>query len=631
MGILLTKLSNGLVFILFLFLFSSNTLHSKNTNFKLVHELSIGLKNTSDTLSCGLPANMKTAAILIDKEAWTIQDLDTLACLISKIIPEEAPELYAVYSYINALAYRNFDDVIYDSLIQDAFFKFQRLNDIEGMFYCQSGLILSITYTEDGVFSGHNFNKLFETAEKLVLQTNYIPIKVAWVEVYLKKILYDKKTIKKTELDSLANYLKNFEATFPETVRLSYTQLAVQYQKLEELENALNFKQKALQLANPEKSDFPSFLANVGGGYYFLGELDSAKIYFLQAYQKIVDPNRIYLFALKSNIAQKLSVVYRRLNMPDSGTYYELMFLKYFIKKQELEYAEKLVYSAKKFEFKQLALEKAQLDLALAQQEKNQILLVFVVVLVGIIALGFLLLFIKTKRLEQQKSSLVAKRNKLLQIIGHDLSSPLHALATSAEIIPMLIENKRFDDLEVVQKSLGLSVEGLKSTIANLFAWNQSHSNNYTNTQKTSIPLGDFSRTLLSNYSSLQQMLNLNVMLKIESESISIKCDPMLFHQLMRNLLQNALKHSPQNTSINFNVGSLNQKATVTICNTFPVEQLSQIEKLAAAYNNRELSAIVAPGLGSELIFEAVEKLQVSFSATIIGNEFEVRVEHELA
>ncbi|MGL5832994.1 MAG: histidine kinase [Waterburya sp.] len=191
--------------------------------------------------------------------------------------------------------------------------------------------------------------------------------------------------------------------------------------------------------------------------------------------------------------------------------------------------------------------------------------------------------------LRQEKAELEAQlrfKDKILAMLAHDLRTPLTAASMAVETI------------ELSEKNDGLSVKKLTALKRKLFrqARNQFNimdnmigellQNSQNNNAKLAVkpkPLNlcSLCREIASQFDDKLAQKLMKFVLDVPQDLPLIYADPELIRQLISNLLDNAIKYTPEKGSISLSVlHRTNQKVQVSVCDTGPGIPLAKREQI---------------------------------------------------
>ena len=259
-------------------------------------------------------------------------------------------------------------------------------------------------------------------------------------------------------------------------------------------------------------------------------------------------------------------------------------------------------------------------DTQLLFAKKQRLWLIAGLVLAGIAALLLILLYRNKKEsanLISEKNKTLSKLNneleeanrtkaKLFSIISHDLRSPISQVYQFLKLQQLnpkaLNENQKNELSNKIQTATGSLLE----TMEDLLLWSKTQMNEF----KTSIQ----STALLPVVQACQNLLQLNSEAKnisyqnTVSPTTIINTDPYYLQTIIRNLLQNAVKASPENGTIKIGTEQLPKGTILYIKNegdNFSQQQYKQI--VSSEENTKSLN-----GLGLRLVDELSKKIGVA-------------------
>lgn len=169
-----------------------------------------------------------------------------------------------------------------------------------------------------------------------------------------------------------------------------------------------------------------------------------------------------------------------------------------------------------------------------------------------------LLLALQNKRISDQRIE-IAKQNdaliesnstkdKLFQIIAHDLRSPIVSMESITQLIPYWVEEQDFESLQKLSNALEMSVHNVLSLIDNLLNWALNQQGKFPfNPEK--LNLIENIKESISVYLPIAKVKKINIYLEALN-NITVYADKNMLFTVMRNLLNNAIKFTPENGEI---------------------------------------------------------------------------------
>ncbi len=274
---------------------------------------------------------------------------------------------------------------------------------------------------------------------------------------------------------------------------------------------------------------------------------------------------------------------------------------------------------------KQQEIEIKNLQISKADNQRNWFLAgIFAL----ICALGLLFWNFQTKRkaseIINEKNIILEKINtelteanqtkaKLFGIISHDLRSPIsqvYQFLKLQELNPNLLNEKQKADLSgKIQTATGSLLE----TMEDLLLWSKTQLSQFN----TNIQITDL-EAIIEHCLQLMKLNIENKSIKIVTRNIetkTIKTDPYFLQIIIRNLLQNAIKASPENSEISISYEN----------------NLLKISNFGAHFSQSDYEAILnnpqkqenLSGLGLKLVDELSKKIgaEIGFSNTLNKTE----------
>ncbi len=229
---------------------------------------------------------------------------------------------------------------------------------------------------------------------------------------------------------------------------------------------------------------------------------------------------------------------------------------------------QQIVFLEKEQEIQKLNLSKKTIE---ANQKSFQRNILIVFALLAIVFVVFLAR--KNKKINEQRAEIADRNEKLLksnktkdrlfQIIAHDLRSPLVSIESITQLIPYWVEEQDYESLSRLSKTLELSVNNVLSLIDNLLNWALSQQGKFPYNPE-SFKIIETIQDAISLYIPIAQIKNIDLQFSSSKDSI-VFADKNMFLTIIRNLLNNAIKFTPEKGKINIGVDINQQFANVWI------------------------------------------------------------------
>ncbi|WP_353570723.1 hybrid sensor histidine kinase/response regulator [Candidatus Albibeggiatoa sp. nov. BB20] len=180
----------------------------------------------------------------------------------------------------------------------------------------------------------------------------------------------------------------------------------------------------------------------------------------------------------------------------------------------------------------------------------------------------------RTQQLEQQNKALIElnqDKNEFLGIVAHDLKNPLQAIQGSAELIEMALKTELFaanatEAPEVLEfaNMISVSADRMSSLIMNLLDMNA------IETGQLKINFEQFDiypilKKVVDEYRKKAQIKHISIDFTAQSEPYLAYTDTNMLHQILDNIISNAVKYSPLNKQIFVRILSQTQSIQIEI------------------------------------------------------------------
>lgn len=154
-------------------------------------------------------------------------------------------------------------------------------------------------------------------------------------------------------------------------------------------------------------------------------------------------------------------------------------------------------------------------------------------------------------------------KDRLFQIIAHDLRSPLVSLDSIAQLIPYWVEEQDYNSLKKLSKNLELSVNNVLSLIDNLLNWALSQQGKFPY-KPENLRLKENILETIEVYRPIAEIKNIDLKFT-SSKDVMVFADRNMLFTVMRNLLNNAVKFTPEKGEIVVGIDSNQQFAKVWV------------------------------------------------------------------
>ena len=156
-----------------------------------------------------------------------------------------------------------------------------------------------------------------------------------------------------------------------------------------------------------------------------------------------------------------------------------------------------------------------------------------------------------------------ALKDKMFSVISHDLRSPVSSIKLALDFISKGLVKPTDELFNETIKGLVKTTDEAYILLENLLGWAKSQSNILT-VFPESLDL----KSLASSIAGLLKLNSENKKISIENnipEGITVFADMQMIQSVLRNLLSNALKFTPENGSIEMNALEMNTEVIISI------------------------------------------------------------------
>ncbi|MBN2597426.1 tetratricopeptide repeat-containing sensor histidine kinase [Labilibaculum sp.] len=134
-------------------------------------------------------------------------------------------------------------------------------------------------------------------------------------------------------------------------------------------------------------------------------------------------------------------------------------------------------------------------------------------------------------------------KNRLFQIISHDLRSPLASVYNIAQLIKIFIQQRKYQLLEESCNDMEECISNVLSLTDNLLSWSLNQSGKLP-CKPVILSLKPLLENNLRTYSSVAKQKNIHLQLLLE-ETLFVFADRQMLDTVIRNLINNSLKFTP--------------------------------------------------------------------------------------
>ncbi|RKE04921.1 tetratricopeptide repeat protein [Marinifilum flexuosum] len=352
----------------------------------------------------------------------------------------------------------------------------------------------------------------------------------------------------------------------PNKYRLAqtYHNIGACFLEMKQYAMAIDYQKQSLQLKEKigNKNLIITSLNGLSQAHYVMGNLDDALNYSKRAYELGKEIGHI---DYQKNSASRIFHILTHQHQADSALrYWEIydQLKDSLINKESLKQVTEIQakYEAEKKEA-QIALLKKENNNKAMQRNGLVVILILIAAYAGFIVYSYYsnkkltrLLSLQKSRIEWSKELLDCRnkelkvsnqtKNKLFQIISHDLRSPLASVSGISHLIQILLRQGRYHELDETSQDLNECVTRVLNLTDNLLSWSLNQSGKLPFTPVV-IPVKKLLSGILEIYKTGAQQKNILLELSL-SQNLFVYADRPMLETVVRNLLNNALKFTPE-------------------------------------------------------------------------------------
>lgn len=169
-------------------------------------------------------------------------------------------------------------------------------------------------------------------------------------------------------------------------------------------------------------------------------------------------------------------------------------------------------------------------------------------------------------------------QRRLFGDISHELRSPLARLQVSLE----LLQNRVGETEQPMLSRIGREISRMNALIEELLQFNRLESGE-TNGQKQTVGLQASLKHICNDAGFEGRARNLTVSLKAEEE-VTVTGNPQLIERAIENILRNALKYSPDGSTIGVELKRAGDRATIDISDQGPGIPHDELQKVFSPF-----------------------------------------------
>ncbi|WP_425390856.1 ATP-binding protein [Ekhidna sp.] len=311
----------------------------------------------------------------------------------------------------------------------------------------------------------------------------------------------------------------------------------------------------------------------------------------------------------------KLYELYKKMGNSDDALRYHEQYLIYKDSLTDIETVQQMADLRTEFEVGQ---KQAEVDLLTAEKRTQRIITLavgaFAFILIVLAAIIYKYYRSKAKInkiLAEQKAELErlnSTKDKFFSIISHDLRSPVAGFHGISQMIKMMVQTKQTDQLLEMTEHIDESVDQLSKLLDNLLNWAMQQQGHVPNVPEK-LSLKEMAHDLVKTLSTMAQGKSIELVADVPEE-LELWSDKNTTMTILRNLVSNALKFTPEGGKVGIRAHEDGEMAKIEIYDTgvgMPKDKLKKLFQLQDKKSTYGTSGEKGLGLGLQLVHEFME------------------------
>lgn len=210
---------------------------------------------------------------------------------------------------------------------------------------------------------------------------------------------------------------------------------------------------------------------------------------------------------------------------------------------------------------------------------------------------------------EEQLREANATKDKFFSIIAHDLKNPIHAITLSSDLLINKFKYMDAEQLVEVVQNINKSGNHLSVLLTNLLEWSRAKTYSI-DFQPEIIDLRNASRDTMGLLEMNAKKKDISLVNNI-TDSTFIYADPNMIDTILRNLVSNAIKFTPQNGFVSISANVENESVVIKVKDNgigMSSEDQHKLFRLDVHHTTKGTYNEKGTGLGLLLCKEFVEK-----------------------
>lgn len=209
----------------------------------------------------------------------------------------------------------------------------------------------------------------------------------------------------------------------------------------------------------------------------------------------------------------------------------------------------------------------------------------------------------------EQLKALNATKDKFFSIIAHDLRAPFNVILGFSELMVERIQEKRYDEVERFSKLVLHATNHSNNLLSNLLEWSRTQTGRIHISLKKH-PIHVIINNVVNFFKAGFDTKHINIQTRFEA-NLMVLADKHMLETVIRNLISNAIKFTPENGMITITTKTEQNNAKISITDTgigIEKKELAKLCKIESNYSTPGTNKETGTGLGLILCKEFIEK-----------------------
>ncbi|MBW8327418.1 MAG: CHASE domain-containing protein [Prolixibacteraceae bacterium] len=216
---------------------------------------------------------------------------------------------------------------------------------------------------------------------------------------------------------------------------------------------------------------------------------------------------------------------------------------------------------------------------------------------------------VKIQKLNEELKKVNINKDRFISILAHDLKSPFNTLLGFSELLSENLDKLKKQEVEDYINQIYTSAQLTYLLLDELLLWARVQSDHFPYKPER-MNVVELCRVLIDDHALISGKKNITVYLD-ESEAVFVLADELMLKTILRNLLVNAIKFTPESGSIHFKLSKTENKVIVSVIDNgvgMPTEKIEKLFDISTIKSTSGTANEKGTGLGLLLCKDLVEK-----------------------